>query len=108
MATLEDTTPTHFFFLHPFLLLSMTSYGSEYNFGQLGSAVQALSTPSLLPASTYLLQGQRDRESLDAVQALLSSSQNTGVFVSQHSFSHKPKTQELSPSQPEPRQVLIS
>jgi len=38
-----------------FLLLSMTSYGTEYSFGKLGSTVLAVSSPSCLCTSAYSL-----------------------------------------------------
>jgi len=53
----------------------------EYPFGQLGSAIPAVSTPipSLHPQPT--LKGSRARsKGLEAVQELFRSSQNTGVL----------------------------
>jgi len=56
----------------------MTSYSMEYPFDQFGSAVLTMSLPSLLPTPRLpTFEGQIDH--LNAVQALLSSSQNTGV-----------------------------
>jgi len=48
----------------------------EYHFHQFWPAIMAVSTPS------FLAVGFRDwkRESLDAMQALLSNSQNMGVL----------------------------
>ena len=70
-------------FLLAFIAEQM-AYGMEYPFGQLGSAVPAMSPPKLLPTRSLLAfwgEGGNCREdSLDAVRALLSSSQNTGVF----------------------------
>ena len=70
-------------FLLAFIAEQM-AYGMEYPFGQLGSAVPAMSPPKLLPTPSLVAfwgEGGKCREdSLDAVQALLSSSQNTGVF----------------------------
>jgi len=43
-----------------FLMLSMMSYGTEYPFGQLGSAASAVSPPSL-HTRTYLLMWQSDK-----------------------------------------------
>ena len=40
--------------LPQFLLLSMTLYGIEYPFGQVRSAVLAMSPPNLLPTSSIL------------------------------------------------------
>ena len=57
-----------------------TSYGMEYPFGQFGSAVLAVSPPKILPTPSLLVRGECWRDSLDAVGALLSSSQNTGVL----------------------------
>ena len=44
-----------------FLLLSMTSYGMGYPFGQLGSAVPAVSPPNLLPTPS-LLTGRAEQQ----------------------------------------------
>ncbi|KAK4806218.1 hypothetical protein QYF61_001141 [Mycteria americana] len=53
------------------------SYGMEYPFRQFGSAVLAMSPPKILPTPSLLVRGECWRDSLDAVRALLSSSQNT-------------------------------
>jgi len=49
-------------------------------FGQFGSALLAVSPPKILPTLSLLVRRESWRDSLDAVQALLSSSQNTGVL----------------------------
>lgn len=51
----QKTFPSH-------LLLSMTWYDVECAFGHLGSAVQTVSLPSLLPTPTYLLWGKARRK----------------------------------------------
>jgi len=71
---------TSSFFLLAFIA-EQTSYGREYTFGQFGSAVLTMSTPKILPTpSLWGGRGACRRDSLDAVRALLSSSQNTGVL----------------------------
>jgi len=50
------------------------SYGMEYAFGQFGSTVLAMAPPKILPAPSLLMRQQCWRDSLDAVQAVLSSS----------------------------------
>jgi len=59
----------------------MMLYGMEYPFGQFRPAVPAVPSPSAFPIPPHSLRGQRgkERESLDAVQALVSSSHNTSV-----------------------------
>jgi len=57
------------------------SYGIQYPFGQFVSAVLAISPPKILPILSLLgEEGKRWKDSLDAVQTLLSSSQNTGML----------------------------
>lgn len=61
----------------------MISYSMEYTFGQLGSAVLAVSPPSSLIHSQpngVWEGGKCQRVSLDAVQVLVITSQNTGVL----------------------------
>lgn len=86
----------------PFIQLSMTLRSMECPFGQFRLAVPAVSTPSLLPTSSLLAWGKAGgrEESLDAVQAVPSNSQNISAYL--HWFSHTPKTQHHNPSQPEP------
>jgi len=63
----------------------MTSYGTEYPFGQFGSALLAVSSPNLLPTPSLPAFGVEKGggrgwiDNLDAVGALFSGSQNTGV-----------------------------
>jgi len=52
----------------------------EYPFGQLMSAFLAMSPPKILPNPSLLVRGECWRNSLDAVRALLSSSQNAGAL----------------------------
>lgn len=57
----------------------MTLHGMEYDVGEFKSDVLAASPPKVLPAPRILLgggvlDGVRDRESPDAVQALFSNS----------------------------------
>jgi len=53
----------------------------EYLFGQFGSVVLAMSPSNLLLTSSLLAFGEQVwRDSLDAVQELLSSSQKIGVL----------------------------
>jgi len=63
-------------FLPQLLLLSMVSFSMGYPFGQLGSAVPAVSFRSLLATLHLTCCGGniRKRKSLDALQALLSGS----------------------------------
>lgn len=51
----------------------------EYLFSYLGSPVPAVSPPNLLHRPSSLAGGQREKEDLGAVQALLENSQNAGV-----------------------------
>ena len=46
----------------PVLLLTMMSSGVEYPFGPLGSAVLALSPPSLLPPPAFTLWEPSEKE----------------------------------------------
>jgi len=71
--------PPSFSFLLAFLA-EQTSHGMEYPLGQFGSAVPTTSPPKTLPAPSLLVRGECWRDSLDAVQALLSSSGNAGVL----------------------------
>jgi len=66
-------------FLLAFIVEQM-SYGMEYHFVHFESAVLAMSPPKTLPTLTLLVRGDCWRDSLDAVQALLSSNQNTDVL----------------------------
>jgi len=52
----------------------------EYHFGRFGSAALAMSPPKILPTLSLLVRGECWRDSFYAVQALLSSNQNTGVI----------------------------
>ena len=64
-----------------FLLLSTMVNGTEYPFCQLGSAVWCAPSQLLAhPQPTDYRGRVGEGESLEAVQALLSSSQNTGVL----------------------------
>ncbi|GAB0188317.1 hypothetical protein GRJ2_001297000 [Grus japonensis] len=45
----------------PSYVLSMTSYGTEYPFGQFGSAVLAVSPPSFLGTPAFSLVGQYEK-----------------------------------------------
>lgn len=78
-----------------FSLLSMTLYGMQYLSGQFRSAVMAVFPRSLLFTSYLFAAGSGDRVgkrgSFDAVHALFSNNQNTGVI--QHWFRHKSKAQ---------------
>lgn len=58
------------------------SYGIEHPFGQFRSAALVVSPPNFLLASslTAVKAEQGNQKSLDAVQALLSNSLNTGVL----------------------------
>jgi len=58
----------------------MTTQSTEHPFGRFGSAVPAVSPPNLLPIPSQLAgQAGWEKESLDAMQVLLSNSQNTAV-----------------------------
>ena len=61
---------------HHLLLLSVLSHGMEYPFGQLESAVLAVSPPSFLCTPSLLTWSgsMRRRKGPEAVQALLSNS----------------------------------
>ena len=64
-------------------IAELTSYGMEYPFGYFGSAVLAMSPSKILPTPSLMAfggEGGKWRDSPDAVPALLSSSQNTGVL----------------------------
>lgn len=61
----------------------MGLYGVHYLFGQFGLAVPGMTSLNILPISSlsgYAERGRALRESLDVVQALLSSKQNTGAL----------------------------
>jgi len=60
----------------------MTSYGLEYSFGLLGSAVPAVSPPApCAPPASSLVGWVRSRKGLEAVQALLSYNENIPVLA---------------------------
>lgn len=62
-------------------IAEQVSYGMEYPFGHFGSAALPVSPPKILPTPQPTGEGGEFwRASLDAVGALLSSSQNTGVL----------------------------
>ena len=60
------TSPPSFFFPQLYML-SMTSYGMEYPFGHLGSAVPAVSQFLVHPQPTRWWGGVRSRKGLDSV-----------------------------------------
>ena len=59
------TSSSSFFFLQLYML-SMMSYGTEYPFGQLGSAVPAVSPRSFLCTPNLLAGGVRSSKGLDS------------------------------------------
>ena len=106
-------SPTSFFF--PQLsMLSMMSYGLEYPFGQLGSAVPAVSPPSSLCTPSLLAGGVRSRNGLDSVSALLSNNENipelSTLFPAQiqNVAPYWLLCRKLTLSQPKPAQVPLA
>jgi len=99
MITWEDkrhhSKSLPFLLLSPPLLymLSMTPYGMEYPFGQLGSAVLAVSPPSFLCTSS-LLTGRVVQEAEKPLTLCkhCSAITKTSLYY-QHCFQHKSKTQ---------------
>lgn len=80
-AIIPNTSPSS---SPEFLLLIRTSFGTGHPFGLFGSAVPAVSPHSLLPTPRLLAVGERvkrkkKRESLHALQALLSNRQHCCV-----------------------------
>lgn len=66
-----------------------TSHGMEYPFGQFWSAVLAMFPPKILPIPNLLDGGEMLGDTTDAVQALLSSSQNTDVLPTPSSLTEQ-------------------
>lgn len=88
------TKSSTFSFAATLLLLSMALYSMDYPFGQFRSEYPAVFALSLLCTLSILsgcgIEGVGKRESLGAVQALVSNSQNAGVLSTL--FSYKAKT----------------
>ncbi|KAK4818457.1 hypothetical protein QYF61_013663 [Mycteria americana] len=102
----QDRSGAHGFTL---LLLSMTSCGMEYPFGQLGSAVLAVSPPSffLHTRATRWWGSARSREGLDTVRTLLCKSYQLGekeAEASTRQFARLNFTPNFSASSPQAAQ----
>jgi len=97
----------------PVVFLSMTSHGKEHPFAQLGSPCPAVSSPASCPPPSHLLQGcLRNRESLDAVPALLRDNQNikrltyTGLVINSKCSTIEPTVKKAN-SIPAEANVLL-
>ena len=89
--SLRTCPPPSSFFLQ-LLFLSMTSYGVKYPFGQLGSAVPAVSPPSF-PCTPSLLTGGVEWEAERALTLCKHCSAITKPSLCyQQCFQHKSKT----------------
>lgn len=77
MANLKANHISPFFLPVPQFYGRAWHYSVWNNLGYLGTAVPAVSPPNLLPIPSYMLA---ERENLEAVQALFSSSPNTGAL----------------------------
>ena len=77
----------------PILMLSMTSYGLEYPFGQSGSAVPSVSPSNLLYTYSLLASGVvwGAEKALTLCKHCLAIAKTSGYY--KHYFQHKSKTQ---------------
>ena len=105
VTTVPEHAPLSFLFPQLYTL-SMMPYGMEYPFGQLGSAVPAVSPPSFLcPPALWCEAGWCEKQGRLWLCKHCSAGMKTFLYY-QHCFQHKSKTEPILATMKEINSIL--